>query len=146
MDHRFTLLDPTGAPLAADADTATAVAVLDSTTNLIWSRDNVASGRLDHEDATKACAELTLAGASDWRLPTIRELLSLVDYDRYEPAIDTDAFPSTKSNWYWTASPWAGSPSDFAWVVCFGNGSAYDGHRYGDAFVRAVRSVSSPGQ
>jgi RNA-directed DNA polymerase len=44
------------------------------------------------------------------------------------------------------ASPWAGSPSDYAWIVNFNNGNANNNHRNNNAFVRAVRSVSSPGE
>lgn len=45
-----------------------------------------------------------LCGANDWRMPT-RELGSLVDYSRINPAIDTDYFPHTPSNWFWGGYP-----------------------------------------
>lgn len=147
---RFTLLDASGAPLAADADVATAVAVLDNTHQLIWSRDTLGERDDDddlcsvtHADAERHVAQLDLAGATDWRLPTIQELLTLVDYSRYAPAIDTGAFPDTQSDWYWTStSPAAGSPS-CAWIVDFDDGYARRSLRDYDAFVRAVRSVAS---
>lgn len=98
-------------------------------------------GRVDHTGALKAIAKLNeqaFQGHTDWRLPEIHELLSLVDYIRADPAIDTERFPDTESAWYWTATPYAGV-SGAAWVVNFLNGSAYWCDRNLDAFVRAVR-------
>ena len=39
------------------------------------------------EQAKAYCPTLTLAGHSDWRLPTRIELVSLVDFGRSAPAI-----------------------------------------------------------
>jgi hypothetical protein len=146
MDPRFTLLDAQGAPLAAESDLTTAVAVLDNTTNLIWSRDNVGGQRMTLDEANTACAALDLAGATDWRVPIVRELLTLVDYERCDPAIDIDAFPSAQSRAYWTITPAAWSPSSYAWYVYFDYGYAYLNHRLSKLCVRAVRSVSPSGQ
>jgi hypothetical protein len=123
--------------------------VLDRELGLRWSRtltdtDGDAE-RLNFAAAEKACAAL----GDGWRLPTRRELASLIDDTRHEPAIDVEAFPDTKPNYYWTSTPAAWSPSSPAWLVGFGYGYAGGNHRDGDAFVRAVRSVSAapaPGQ
>jgi hypothetical protein len=144
MTHRFAKIDTAGRTLPDDATEW--VAVYDAVTGLMWSRDNVTSEAVNHAAAEKACAELELAGASDWRLPTVDELFALADRTRYEPAIDTAFFPACEADWYWTSTPWAGSPSDFAWIVLFEDGGADDGHRDGYAFVRAVRVASVSGQ
>ncbi|HJS35397.1 MAG TPA: DUF1566 domain-containing protein [Pseudoxanthomonas sp.] len=105
---------------------------------LEWSDTLCGGERVNHAAAVKACADL----GADWRLPTDHELLSIVDRSRYNPAIDTDKFPDTKSGAYWTSTLHA-SDSSYAWVVNFYNGyaNAYC-HRDGNnAFVRAVRSV-----
>jgi hypothetical protein len=119
--------------------------VIDLARGLMWSRADVVPKGCNHATAEKACRELRLHGFDDWRLPTRAELLTLVDDTRHEPAIDTAAFPSCKSNWYWTSTPCAWS-SGCAWFVSFGYGYASLAPRgNGYAHARAVRSVS-PGQ
>lgn len=113
--------------------------VLDRTTGLTWSRENVPGGTMKWKAAQEACAKLTLGGHSDWRLPTIRELLTLVDYERHDPAIDRDAF-KCESSYYWTSTPLHSSPGDFAWYVYFGSGFALWSYLGYDFCVRAVRA------
>ena len=107
------------------------------TAQLEWS-DTLCDGkRVNHATAEAACQAL----GEGWRLPTKLELESIVDPSRYNPAIDTERFPDTKSDWYWTGTECAWS-SDRAWVVDFGLGLSDFNHRgYSVAFVRAVRSV-----
>ena len=97
--------------------------VLDTTTGLEWTADAISTSSMDWEDAKKAVADAKVAGHTDWRLPTIQELLSLVDYERRDPAINTDFF-TCKSSYYWTSTSVASS-SGFAWLVHF-----HDGHSY----------------
>ena len=79
-----------------------------------------------------------LCGASDWRMPTWRELQGIVDYGRFNPAIDTGYFPNTPSSHFWSASPFANT-SGGAWYVLFSHGYAsYDVSR---SYVRHVRLV-----
>lgn len=109
--------------------------------NLMWHRAT-SPDRLNFKDAESYCKALTTVGHTDWRLPTIQELLSLVDYTRHDPSIDVAQFPDTKSNYYWSSSPDASAPADFAWIVGFYHGLAVDYDRDLTAFVRAVRSVT----
>uniref|UniRef100_UPI004055A790 Lcl C-terminal domain-containing protein n=1 Tax=Candidatus Electronema sp. TaxID=2698783 RepID=UPI004055A790 len=46
-----------------------------------------------------------LCGFNDWRMPTVKELGSLVNYGRSGPAIDTDYFPNTLSSAVWSGLP-----------------------------------------
>jgi hypothetical protein len=136
---RFLKISATGEAMAADATGH--AAVLDRSTGLMWAAIEMPR-RGNHAKCLKFCENLELAGFKDWRMPTRAELLSLVDDTRHSPAIDTGLFPGCKSDWYWTSTPWAQSPSGNAWYVFFSDGDAgYGNHGY-YGFVRAVR----PGQ
>ncbi|GAB3755027.1 Lcl C-terminal domain-containing protein [Lysobacter olei] len=115
--------------------------ITDTVNRLMWSKLTNTSKNVNHAMAEATCADLSLAGHTDWRLPTRAELLTLVDDTRCSPAIDTDAFPDTKNDWYWTSTLRA-SASSYAWFVYFDFGGANaDPRGYSYAFVRAVRSL-----
>ena len=115
--------------------------VLDNVTGLMWPVE-FSSKRLTFAEGEKYIAELNAnkhCGYSDWRLPTRAELLTLVDDTRCDPAIDTDAFPGTPSEYFWTGTDYAGDKKNYAWVVYFHYGHSYLHHRDGNYRVRAVR-------
>jgi hypothetical protein len=138
---RFTLLTAAGEPAPAGT---THEIVRDTTTGLEWAVATFEK-RMDHEQAEQACRDLRLGDHEDWRLPTAHELFGIVDLSRYSPAIDTAAFPGTKSNWYWTSSPGASAP-DCAWLVGFYGGGVGLYGRGSAAFVRAVRGPVAASQ
>jgi uncharacterized protein DUF1566 len=113
--------------------------VQDSTTGLMWTRKNVHSSRLNWSGAKEACSKARDGGFDDWRLPTIQELLTLVDYSRTSPAIDISVF-ECESSWYWSATPYSASPGDYAWCVYFGYGYSLYSYQDYEGCVRAVRS------
>jgi hypothetical protein len=122
-------------PIEAPAGT-----VIDEATGLMWSKATIAKGKTWSE-AKEAAAAVCLGGYSDWRLPTRKELLTLVDDTRSNPAIDTDRF-DCDPDWYWSSTLLASSPSDCAWGVYFYYGYAAYYPQNGSGRVRAVRSVS----
>lgn len=132
----FVKISSAGLQLPNDADDW--VAVKDLTTGLIWSRHTIGTERHEWSDAKQIAADVRLCGWSDWRLPTRKELLSIVDDTRVSPAINKDFF-ECKSDWYWTSTEAARS-SGYAWIVLFGYGNSGWNFRgnYG-GFVRAVR-------
>ncbi len=137
--NRFTKLDAAAAALPDDA--AQWLAVLDNTTQLIWTKNAISEKQLKYAAANKAVDKFELMGAKDWRLPTVEELFSLADRTRFNPAIDPAFFPDTPSDWFWTSTPDASSPADYAWIVNFYHGYAYYYYQDHTAFVRAVRSA-----
>jgi len=111
--------------------------VTDSTTALQW-QDNAISTTMTWESAITHCENLSLDGHSDWRLPNLKELTSLVDDTKTNPAIST-AFEHTASSFYWSSTTYAGYASR-AWYVYFGYGNQYYYRKSDSNYVRCVRA------
>jgi hypothetical protein len=88
--------------------------VRDTLTKLVWQRQASATTMT----WTAAKSYCTSAGL---RLPTVKELFSLVDLTVAQPHIDSKAFPNTPAEAFWTSSPAAGY-CDAAWSVDFHDG------------------------
>ncbi|MCI5133714.1 MAG: DUF1566 domain-containing protein [Candidatus Electrothrix sp. AW2] len=136
--------------------------ITDTETGLMWKRcseglsgvncEEGEAKKYEWNDAMQRFKKVQYADYSDWRLPTIDELKTLVycsngvkDKDDGEcndgskkPTINQQAFPNTLSNWYWSGSPNADF-SDFAWLVSFFNGRSNYAYRGNDYAVRLVR-------
>ncbi len=112
--------------------------IRDSDTGLLW-QDNHAAKTVQKNwyNAKKYCTHLTLAGHSDWRLPNYSELLSIVDYAKYEPAIK-GGFRNVASDYYWSSSVYV-SDSSKAWFVVFNDGYAGNDGKSSKYYVRCVR-------
>lgn len=110
-----------------------------SRTNLTWHRASGAT--MNFAAATAHCESSTVGGATDWRLPTVRELVTLSDYRRESPAIDPVVFPMTYPADYWSTSVVNGSHK----LVFFLNGGALTSAGPGDERnFRCVRSGKIP--
>ena len=110
--------------------------VTDTVTGLMWQQ--ATDGSMNWEAAISHCEALSLAGYDDWRLPNRRELRSIVDYSRYNPAIDTAVFPGTVSFYYWSSTTGVGSMSG-AWSVGFNDDGDDWSSKSDSNYVRAVR-------
>ncbi len=96
--------------------------VTDPRTGLMWQQET-ASGK-NWQAALEYAEALALAGYDDWRLPNVEELQSIVDYGRYNPAIDATAFPGTVSSYYWSSTTYAYG-NYYAWCVYFDFGGVH---------------------
>jgi hypothetical protein len=122
----------------------TASTVLDTKTGLTWQRVVVANTYpLSQAEGYCGSSQMSATLGGPARIPTVKELQTLVDYahtSTTSPAtIDSTAFPSTPNDFFWTASPYAGSSTDY-WFVQFGN-AGYVGHddQAHSHYVRCVR-------
>ena len=83
--------------------TRTGGLIYDSLTDLTWQAKGDTTG--DFAGATTYCEDLTSDGKTDWRIPDIRELGTIVDYSKYDPAIDA-SFDAT-SDRYWSSTEYS---------------------------------------
>jgi hypothetical protein len=107
--------------------------VTDTKTGLVWQRippatgGNFSAGKYGWQEALKYCDELVLGEADDWRLPTVVELESIVDWGKFSPSADSTVFVVPSANTptphhYWTRTAYLPSPSSSAWDVRFNHG------------------------
>ena len=90
---------------------------------------------------TKDINKAKLCGYSDWRLPSLDELSTIVDYyGESDTLINTDLFPNTQKNTYWTSVTVTNNPT-LAFEVPFFYGGSKARDKTIDTFVRLVRSA-----
>jgi len=117
--------------------------VYDTKTLLTWQQIN-SDKTYTWAEAGQYCATLNLEGTG-WRMPSVKELQTIVDDTRYvpppdvAPAVDACAFPYTPLASFWTSSPSA-EITDYAWVVYFANGATQtDAMVFTSKYVRGGR-------
>ena len=142
--------------------------ITDPNTGLVWEKldDNNVGGIHDKDDfylwldafAVKIATLNTVpcfAGHCDWRVPNLKELQSIANYEVPSPGpsigtefntactpdCTSDACSCTNSDLYWTSTTYVGSP-DFAWYVYFLDGNVLANQKTNGGYVRAVRSGS----
>lgn len=119
--------------------------VTDNNTILLWQREDDGLQRT-WDEAKNYCENLDLSESMGWRVPTRKELLSLIKYTGWAPgvpAIDLSAFPNAKSSVYWSSTPYAGNAFE-AWPVNFsflGSATIDKSAKY---YVRCVKGEELP--
>lgn len=154
----YTKLDSQGNELDDDAADDVCAMVRDNVTGLIWEvktddggindKDNkyVWEKDADDQDAKDVQEDFInelnsgngFGGHTDWRLPTVKELATIVHRGKSEPAINKQYFPNTQSDDYWSATTDAGNTYS-AWRVDFKFGWVGNTSKFGSFYVRAVR-------
>lgn len=110
--------------------------VSDRITGLTW-QQIATSPKVTWQQATTYCPSLMLDGGG-WRMPPLKELLSLIDPNEHDPAIDHAAFPGAAGSPFWTSSPVEDDDST-AWSVDFASGASAKLSRTMVLYVRCVR-------
>jgi len=65
--------------------------VTDNLTGLVWPKNAyIGGGAMTSQQALDFANNLTLCGHSDWRVPNVKELESLLDYSHYDLALPSD--------------------------------------------------------
>jgi hypothetical protein len=112
--------------------------VTDNLTGLMWTKDANMAGAMSWSDAISYCNNLNYAGYSDWRLPNINELKSLIDAGRYNPALPEDhPFTNVQLSNYWSST---GISSHDACAVHMWNGFVQLNLMRGSWYVWPVRA------
>ncbi|MDI7270079.1 MAG: DUF1566 domain-containing protein [Myxococcota bacterium] len=93
---------------------------------------------MNWQSALAYCEGLDWGGRTDWYLPNVTELTSIVDDSRISPSIDTTAFPATPSSYSWSSSSYSGS-SSYAWHVNFSSGNVSNLDKTNSYYVRCIR-------
>ncbi|RZM81484.1 adhesin [Pseudoalteromonas rubra] len=126
--------------------------VCDKQTNLMWQRctfgqvynsdngscDNVAQ-ELSWQQALQTANAQEFAGYSDWHLPNVKELASIVEHSCVKPSINETVFLATLEKNYWSSTTVEGTPAN-AWLLSFGDGKVSNVfNKSAQAYVRLVR-------
>ena len=143
--------------------------ITDKVTRLMWEKKSDDGGLHDKDNAYPWSSAVTdtiwdwlddvnaeggkgFAHHRDWRIPNVKELQSIIDYENFTPAV-ASAFNTncggntvftgscTAASNYWSSSTNANNPGN-AWNVDFNNGNVNNDDKSNPLYVRAVRGGS----
>lgn len=101
--------------------------VSDLATGLMWQKADDGVAR-NWPGALSYAEDLVLAGYSDWHLPDVKELQSIVDYSRNDPALNTSFLEmSDPDGWFWSGSTFLGATYRIGIYIAFGKAVNYLG-------------------
>ena len=112
--------------------------IVDRATGLMWQQSG-SEKKLTYEDAQTYVERLKaekFAGYDDWRLPTVEELLSLVESERQSNDLRINPVFDKRQSWCWSIDK---SSPESAWIVNFSFGDVNWSNLRNSGYVRAVR-------
>ena len=117
--------------------------ITDNATGLMWPKDGNGAGCFNHDtkdwlDAITWAEALDFAGHTDWRMPNLKELLSILDARYWSPAIDPSFFINTGVEAY-SSSTTRAQYTATNWFVHFSAGTIASTAKTTPIHVRAVR-------
>ena len=118
--------------------------VIDHATGLMWQRAGSENYMIYNETQQyiQQLNQQKFAGHSDWRLPTIPELMSLLEPEKHGKLYIDPIFDATQI-WCWSSDLRqikGKSSRESAWLVVFHFGYVSRGYFYYEYYVRCVRS------
>ena len=97
--------------------------ITDNLTGLMWTKNatNLPGSGMTWDQALDYCNNLIQSGYSDWRLPNVNELESLINDDQplYITWLNNQGFTNVQDFYYWSATTYAHNPN-YAWIVGMG--------------------------
>ena len=114
--------------------------VCDRTTGNIWEQNLDSMNRINRSqaEAKEFCANLNKGHNSKYELPSIQQLVSVLDYGVNDPALTPGVFDNFALNVFWSASPFVG-PGDSGWALQLNRGQAFTARTNTKNFVWCVR-------
>lgn len=126
------------------ADVATGLTWMRCSMGQQWTGENCSGPANTYTWQQALALTHVFAGQSDWRLPTVRELASIVDRSTHNPAIDVvHTFPGTPTEDFWSKSPV--SDLYYVWSVGFRHGDLNIVDKGNTFHVRLVRGEGAGG-
>lgn len=123
--------------------------VTDHLTGLVWLKNANCFGSKNWATALSsanglasgACGLTDGSQAGKWRLPNVVELESLIDGERYNPALPSGhPFSAVQSDSYWSSSTLANNTYGAAWYVYMHSGNVYYSGKDSSRYVWPVRA------
>ncbi|BBO16515.1 conserved hypothetical protein [Candidatus Brocadia pituitae] len=112
--------------------------IYDKATGLMWQQSG-SEKNMTYNKAHNYIRQLNqkgFASYSDWRLPTLKEAITLLKPGKTDKGLYVDSLFNDEQKWVWTSDL---SSASSAWVVGFGTGYCGYGVFGLDSYVRAVR-------
>ncbi|MBF0613745.1 MAG: tandem-95 repeat protein [Magnetococcales bacterium] len=140
---------PWPTPRFTDNDNGT---ITDHLTNLVWMKNANCWDQLSWGSAlnriaalnagSQGCSGYVSGTHTNWRLPNIKEMRSLIDRGRVTPGLPANhPFSGVQSDYYWSSTTTAGTSGGNAWVVYLGSGFISSASKSPTCYVWPVRDA-----